>query len=101
MVALVAHFVEFPPGSTERAMKDHHELAIEGAEEHAVAAVLMDQRGELDPWSLQFAGLGARDGLDVVAAGSLVALVLIAGPEHEQGAVLRAKEFRAVGDVAR
>jgi hypothetical protein len=69
VVAFVAHLVEFAAGSAEGAVEDHHELAVEGAEEHAVSAVLMNERGELEPGAFEVVGLGTGDGLDVVAAG--------------------------------
>ena len=59
VVAFVAHLVELASGSAKGAVEDHHQLAVEGVEEHAVAAVLMDERGELDPGAFEFAGLGA------------------------------------------
>ena len=75
-------------------MQAHQQAAVEGAEQHAVAAVLGKHGlGLLFPRAGDLAG--GRPGH---AHG--VALFAEAGPQHEQGAVLGAEEERAVGDNA-
>ena len=71
----------------------HHiaELALEGAEQHAVAGVVREERfGFLDPGTVDGAGLGVAHGLEV-------ALLAPGAPEHAQLARLRAEHLRAVG----
>ena len=92
VIAVVAHFVEFGAGVVEGAVQDHHQLAVKGVEEHAVAGILADEGLELFPWTCKFAGFGASDGFDVAA-------LVVAGPEHEEMVVFGAEQFGAVGDV--